>query len=261
MEVTRVTRLWDMSYLVVRRKVKNVAPAGFGDTKEAAMAGSRGRLAVVGLVAALTVGGCTSAAEPEAARSPSADPEVTVLQPGRPGEAAETVSPDDAPGGQAWNHSDVAFVQMMIPHHAQALEMSRLAQRRAADDGVRAMAERIRGAQGPEIVAMAAWLDARGMEVPKAGEDADDYDHGVHGHVDMAGMLTAEQMEELEAARGKRFDRLFLQGMIAHHRGAVEMAEATAAEGADVQVLEMSADVSAGQMAEIDRMEQLLRRL
>ncbi len=213
-------------------------------------------------MAVLAVGGCSSDAEPDAGRpSPSGSPGVTVLQPGRPGEAAETVSPGDASDEQVWNHFDVAFVQMMIPHHAQALEMSRLAESRAADDGVRAMARRIRGAQGPEIVAMAAWLDARGMEVPKADEDAADYDHGVHGHTDMAGMLTPEQMAELEAARGTRFDRLFLRGMIAHHRGAVEIADATARDGADVQVLEMSADVSVGQAAEINRMEQLLRRL
>lgn len=226
------------------------------------MGRSRGAWAVPALVVALAVGGCTPDAEPDAGASPSARSEVTVLQPGRPGEAAETVAPEDVvTSDQAWNHSDVAFVQMMIPHHAQALEMSRLAERRAADDGVKAMARRIRGAQGPEIVAMAAWLDARGMEVPKADEDAADYDHGVHGHTEMAGMLTPEQMAELKASRGTRFDRLFLRGMIAHHQGAVEMADATGRDGADVQVLEMAADVSAGQAAEIDRMEQLLRRL
>ncbi|HEX6246953.1 MAG TPA: DUF305 domain-containing protein [Nocardioidaceae bacterium] len=229
------------------------------------MRSTRGSLAAVGLVAALAVTGCTNdsaGADPAPAGGAATPGDVQVLQPGRPGEAASTVAPEDvAEPDRQWNHADVAFVQMMIPHHAQALEMSRLAQTRAADDGVVAMARRIRGAQGPEIVAMAAWLETRNLDVPQAADDPEEFDHGGHGHTAMAGMLTAEQMDELKAARGQRFDRLFLEGMIAHHEGAVAMAETTSVDGVDLQVAEMAADVAAGQTAEIARMRDLLAAL
>jgi uncharacterized protein (DUF305 family) len=225
----------------------------------------RTRLAALVLAAALVTAGCDAAqgdqepvADPGAAKSESS---LTVLQPGRPGEGAATVDPDDVRTEREWNHADVAFMQMMIPHHAQALEMSRLADTRAGDERVQALARRIQGAQGPEIIAMAAWLDARNIDVPKAAEDPSSYDHGAHGHSGMAGMLTGAQMAELEAATGGRFDRLFLKGMIGHHRGAVEMAQTTATEGVDLQVAEMAADVAVGQTAEIQRMRELLSEL
>jgi uncharacterized protein (DUF305 family) len=223
------------------------------------------RLAALVLAAALGTTGCNAAqGDQEQAADATRNPEssLTVLQPGRPGEGAATVDPDEVRVGEReWNHADVAFMQMMIPHHAQALEMSRLASTRAEDEHVQALARRIQGAQGPEIMTMAAWLEARNIDVPKAGEDHSTYDHGAHGHSEMAGMLTEEQMAELEASRGRKFDRLFLQGMISHHRGAVEMAQTAASEGVDIQVAEMSADVATGQAAEIRRMRELLAEL
>jgi uncharacterized protein (DUF305 family) len=223
------------------------------------------RLAALALGGALLTAGCTSAqgGQEQAAGNDAATPEasVSVLQPGRPGEGAATVDPDEVSTEREWNHADVAFMQMMIPHHAQALEMSRLADTRADDARVQALARRIRGAQGPEIMAMAAWLDERNIDVPKAADDPSSYDHGAHGHSTMAGMLTEEQMAQLEAADGRTFDRLFLKGMISHHRGAVEMAQTAATEGVDLQVAEMAADVAVGQAAEIQRMRELLSKL
>ena len=163
-----------------------------------------------------------------------------------------------APPAPAFNHSDIAFVQMMIPHHGQALEMARLARRYAVDDGVRTLAARIRAAQGPEILTMASWLEAEDVEVPRAGDPAEEYDHGEHGHDPMRGMLTGAQMHRLAAARGAEFDRLFLQGMIQHHQGAIEMADAVAVGGSAVLVSELAADVKATQAAEISRMRELL---
>ena len=160
-----------------------------------------------------------------------------------------------------WNHTDVAFVQMMIPHHAQALEMSRAGRQVRPDKRVRSLAERIRASQAPEIQAMSAWLAERNMEVPRAGDDPSKYDHGEHGHNSMLGMLTRAQMKQLAAARGPRFDRLFLRGMIRHHAGAVEMATQAARDGMDVIVGEMTADVAATQSAEISRMQDLLTEL
>lgn len=215
-----------------------------------------------GLATSLTLvtllSGCTS--EPARGSGEDVDrsaADVTVLQPGSPGEPAATVGPEETLGEDEWNHADVAFMQMMVPHHGQALVMARLAEDRAHSPSVRALARRIRGAQGPEIIMMAAWLDERGIDVPKAAETPSDYDHGGHGHSGMQGMLSEEEMEQLRSASGRRFDRLFLDGMIAHHQGAVDMAEVVAREGVDVRVSELAADVAAGQTAEIQRMREL----
>lgn len=219
----------------------------------------RRRLAALAAASALLLAGCSG--EPAAAPAEPEDSGTTILQPGRPGEPAGTIAAEDVPGAAQWNHTDAAFAQMMIPHHAQALEMSRLAATRAHSPAVKALARRIRGAQGPEIIALAAWLDQRGLKVPAAAEDHSAYDHGAHGHTPMAGMLTEEQMDALRSARGRRFDRLFLEGMIRHHRGAVEMAESVGRDGSDVVIGEMAADVAATQSAEITRMRELLARL
>ena len=203
-------------------------------------------------VLAVTLGGCTSESEPDGPK---------VIQPGAPGEPNRSGDPDIAASSNEWTHTDLAFMQMMIPHHYQALEMSDLARKHARTKAVRILAERIRGAQAPEIQAMSSWLDERNLEVPRAGEDPKKYDHSKHGHNAMMGMMTPAQMKQLAAARGERFDRLFLRGMIRHHAGAIDMAEDAAQDTGDVIVGVMSADVASTQAAEIDRMRDLLARL
>lgn len=190
----------------------------------------------------------------------SGDSDLTVIQPGRPGEEATTGAPEE-PIEEEPSHADIAFMQMMVPHHAQAVEMADLAAEHAVDPGVRRMAARIRAAQGPEIVMMSAWLEREGIEVPQPDDDPRDYDHGMHGHDPMMGMLTDAELAELAAARGERFDRLFLRGMIQHHQGAVRMAENVASEGVDTLVTELAADVHLTQSSEIGRMRQLLAGL
>ena len=185
---------------------------------------------------------------------------LTIIQPGRPGEEASTGAPAD-PVDEPPSHADIAFMQMMVPHHAQAVEMAELARSHAVDPGVRRMAARIRAAQGPEILMMSAWLEQEGIEVPQPGDDPRDYDHGAHGHDPMMGMLTGAELDELAAARGSRFDRLFLEGMIRHHRGAVRMADNVASEGVDTLVTELAADVHVTQSSEIGRMRELLAGL
>lgn len=214
------------------------------------------------LVAALALTGCTSdGAGPDKAdeAAPTAA-RPQVLQPGAPGDSNPTKSPAELGDSAApeFNEADVAFMQMMVPHHAQAIEMAKLARHRAAHRRVHVLAERIRAAQGPEILMMASWLHERSMQVPSAAEDPSEWDHSDHGHNPMLGMLTPDQMERLKGARGGAFDRLFLEGMIEHHRGAVSMAEDAATDGVDVLVSEVAADVAATQSAEIDRMRELL---
>jgi uncharacterized protein (DUF305 family) len=186
--------------------------------------------------------------------------DLTVIQPGRPGDEASTGAP--APTStQPPGHADIAFMQMMVPHHAQALEMSRLARTRAADPSVRRLAARIRAAQGPEILMMSAWLEREGVEVPQPGDDPGQWDHSEHGHDPMVGMLTPTQLRELAGARGQRFDRLFLRGMIRHHSGALVMAEAVATTGTDQLVAELAADVHVTQASEMALMRDFLKRL
>lgn len=226
-------------------------------TRLAALAGA---LATVAAMTAACSGGEEQAeARPDTATDRA---EVRVVQPGRPGEESREVErPQEVAADAAWNHADVMFMQMMIPHHAQALEMSRLAKKRAKDPRVRTLAERIHAAQGPEIQLMSSWLAERDIEVPRVVDKADDFDHAQHGHTGMAGMLSAGEMERLADSRGSAFDRLFLRGMIGHHRGALTMVDEITPEGADIRVAELATDVYASQTAEIARLQEVLRSL
>ena len=221
-------------------------------------------LALVGVLAAGLVG-CSSE---EPAEQDEAEARSKIIQPGRPGEGNETLEPDTALGRPSTNEADIAFMQMMVPHHAQALEMSELAQTRARNGQVVAISRRIKGAQGPEIVSMSSWLQSRDLEVPESmddagGADASGGDHSGHGGGDhsggaaataMHGMLSEQEMADLARARGRAFDRLFIAGMIRHHEGAVAMARDEMESGSDQLALELAADVAAGQQAEIGRM-------
>jgi len=118
---------------------------------------------------------------------------------------------------------------------------------------VRALAEGIGAGQGAEIVTMAAWLDARDLPVPTVAEA-----RSMYGMGGMTGMLSPDQLEELAGASGAAFDRLFLERMVAHHEGALEMAQAEQAEGKEVTVVDMATEVVATQSAEVSRMRDLL---
>lgn len=218
--------------------------------------------AVAGLV--LGVAACTG--DP----GPTVTPSSVVVQPGLPGEEAATIAPDDygaAPEEGTWNQADVGFVTGMIEHHLQALEIAALAPDRAGSDGVRSFAERVTAAQGPEIHALASWLQARDVVVPEGAQDAGGTGprapagtgagHGDHGD-GVVGMLTDEQMAALAAASGPEFDRLFLEGMITHHQGALDMVDVVLVEGQDLYANEIAADTASGQGGEIDRMRDLL---
>ncbi|WP_370616617.1 DUF305 domain-containing protein [Mumia sp. Pv 4-285] len=217
------------------------------------------------LVGLLLTGGalvsCSGSDDPDDAAATTPPPaQSTVLQPGRPGESNTTLDPEDYPQDAEQNAADVEFMTMMISHHMQALEMTELAESRAADPNVRSLAERISASQGPEIHGMVAWLEARELPVP---EGADGHGgHGGHGAAPTAapvhGMLTQEDMDALADADGSAFDQLFLRGMIEHHEGALAMAEVAQTEGADLLVSEIAADVASGQGAEIARMQTLL---
>jgi uncharacterized protein (DUF305 family) len=213
-------------------------------------------MSLVIVLVASVVTGCTGA--PQAGRSPSSPATYTapvpVIQPGRPGETATAVAPGQIaqrPQEQPWNAADARFVGMMVEHHTQALRMARLAGDRTSNQQVRAIAARISAAQAPEIHALKAWLAVRNQKLPAGGAGG----HAQHG--DMPGGVTPARMEALARTSGPAFDRLFLDLMVAHHVGAVQMASAVTTAGTDVTVQEIAAETSAGQSAEIRRMEQV----
>jgi len=178
-----------------------------------------------------------------------------VVQPGAPGEASRVVTDPVRAKDLPYTDADVAFMQGMIGHHAQALEMTALLATRTASDDMKLLARRIEISQADEIGMMQRWLEVRGRAVP--GEHA----HHAPGATLMPGMLTPAEMAELAAARGPEFDRLFLQFMIKHHEGALIMVRDLFAQvGAAQQgeIFAFASDVEADQSIEIRRMQQML---
>jgi len=155
--------------------------------------------------------------------------------------------------------ADVRFMSNMIAHHAQAIDIARWAPTHGASSSLQILAERVINAQKDEIALMQRWLRERQLPVPEARATMT---MGGTEHVhQMPGMLTAEQLAQLDAARGKEFDRLFLQLMIQHHQGAVAMVqELVSSQGAalDETVFKLASDINADQATEIDRMQQML---
>ncbi|ANZ40001.1 hypothetical protein BBK82_32110 [Lentzea guizhouensis] len=145
------------------------------------------------------------------------------------------------------NAADVTFARGMVPHHEQALEMARLVPDRSSDDQVRRLAQRIEEAQDPEITQMTAWLE-------KWGEKP-----GAHAGHDMAGMMSQDDMTKLEKASGAEFDKMWLEMMVEHHEGAVEMARTELEDGRDPEAKKLAQAIIDGQQQEIAEMKDLLK--
>jgi uncharacterized protein (DUF305 family) len=192
-------------------------------------------LAGLALAATLTLAGCTSTA-PE------------------PGDASAPGSTLSA-SASAFNDADVMFATMMIPHHEQAIEMSDIILTKdGVDPEVLELAQEIKDAQGPEIELQQGWLDSWGASASMHGMD-----HGGMGGMD--GMLSPEELAELTTADGPTASRMFLEQMIAHHEGAVEMAEAEITDGLNGEATALAQDIITAQNDEIDRMRDMLARL
>jgi len=158
-----------------------------------------------------------------------------------------------SPASAQFNEADVTFAQGMIPHHRQAIEMAKVAQQRAAGADVKKLAGDIEKAQDPEIQTMAGWLRAWSKDVPT------DTSGMQHGGMDMPGMMSADEMKALENASGATFDRMFLQMMIKHHEGAIEMARTEQTNGTNPEATALAKQIETAQTAEIGTMEQLLK--
>ena len=197
-----------------------------------------------------------------AQQSDSATP--VVVQPGAPGKPSKTLPPTTKGAPPQWSQADVEFMQGMIMHHEQAVEMTALIASHTENKDVRSLGERISSSQSDEIKFMQRWLAARGEAVSMAMP-------GMPGMrasspITMAlmpGMLTAEQMEALRKAKGAEFDQLFLTGMIQHHNGALIMVKDlfdTAGAGQDADLFDFATDADNTQRAEIRIMQAMLEK-
>jgi uncharacterized protein (DUF305 family) len=180
-----------------------------------------------------------------------------IVQPGAPGQPTRTISAQKAADLRQvqFSAADVQFMQGMIGHHAQALEMVALLAERTRRDDMRLLAKRIEVSQADEIQMMQRWLEARGQEVP--GPHA----HHAPGTPLMPGMLTTAEMARLSDARGDAFDRLFLELMIKHHEGALAMVKelySRPGAGQESEIFAFASDVDADQRMEIDRMRGMI---
>ena len=191
-----------------------------------------------------------------------------VVQPGAPGQPTKTLPPSTKAKLPPLSRADVEFMQGMIMHHAQAIEMTALIRSHTENKGLRALGARISRSQDDEIVFMKRWLAARGesLSMP-APVNMPGMSHADSSHLMMdsmplmPGMLTAEQMAALCEATGAEFDRLFLTGMIQHHNGALTMVKdlfGTAGAGQDAEIFGFATDVDTGQRAEIKIMQSML---
>jgi uncharacterized protein (DUF305 family) len=199
-----------------------------------------------------------------------AQSEARTVQPGAPGEKTRVVDGGEAATQVQLEHSptDVRFMQGMIHHHRQALEMTALVPDRSARADVQTLARRIEASQDSEIALMVRWLEKRGEEVLPGYDDDHQHHAGHHHHHHhdhhpalMPGMLTPEQMAKLAGKSGEEFDRLFLEFMIFHHEGALIMVDelfSSEGGGQEPTIFDFASHVDSDQRIEIARMRSML---
>ena len=186
-----------------------------------------------------------------------------VVQPGAPGQPSKTLPSTTKGTLPPRSQADVAFMQGMIMHHAQAVEMTALIASHSENPELRSLGARISSSQSDEIKMMKRWLAVRGEPISMAMPGMPDMDVSGKPMTLMPGMLTADQMEALRKAKGAEFDHLFLTGMIQHHSGALTMVKDlfdTAGAGQDAEIFGFATDVDNGQRAEIKIMQGMLEK-
>jgi len=197
-----------------------------------------------------------------AARAQQNSSTPVVIQPGAPGKPSRRLpsTPGKLPPR---SQADVEFMQGMIMHHSQAVEMTALIASHTANQDLRSLGARISSSQSDEIKFMRRWLKARGEPVSVAMPGMTDMDKSSHPMALMPGMLTPEQMEALRKAKEAEFDQLFLTGMIQHHNGALTMVKDlfdTAGAGQDAELFDFATDADNTQRAEIRIMQAMLEK-
>ena len=190
-------------------------------------------------------------------------PTPVVVQPGAPGKPSKTLPSSTHGTMPQWTHADVEFMQGMIMHHLQAVEMTALISSHTENKDVRALGARMSRTQADEISMMQRWLAARGEPTSMAMPGMPDMDNSGKPMALMPGMLSPEQMEALRKSKGAEFDHLFLTGMIQHHTGALTMVKElfnTAGAGQDADLFDFATDVDNSQRAEIRIMQSMLEK-
>jgi uncharacterized protein (DUF305 family) len=221
-------------------------------------------IVTLALIAAAGLSACNRAADQAAEQQTSASSAEAqapaIVQPGAPGQASTVVASVPKSETQGYTDADVKFMQGMIHHHSQALVMVRMIGTHTKTPELAAMGQKIQLSQSGEIQAMTEWLATRKQSVPMMMADGIVMDHG--DMAPMPGMLTPEQMKALDAARGAKFDELFLTGMIQHHKGALKMVAdlRDAGGGKELNIGDFLNEVDNDQRMEIVRMYGLLGR-
>ena len=190
-------------------------------------------------------------------------PAPVVVQPGAPGQPTKTLPPSTKGTLPPRSQADVEFMQGMIMHHAQAVEMTALIESHTDNKDLRSLGARISSSQSDEIKFMERWLAVRGEPISMAMPGMPDMDNSGKPMALMPGMLSPEQMEALRKAKGAEFDRLFLIGMIQHHNGALIMVKDlfdTAGAGQDASIFDFANDADNTQRAEIKIMQGMLEK-
>jgi uncharacterized protein (DUF305 family) len=221
------------------------------------------------MVASVTAG--TFPLDARAQQTHSSESPV-VVQPGAPGKPSKTLPASTRATLLQPSQADVEFMQGMIMHHSQAVEMTALIPSHTENKELRSLGARISSSQSDEIKFMQRWLATRGEPISMTMPDIPDSkmpgmeknaDHSGHSMPLMPGMLTPEQMEALRKAKGAEFDRLFLTGMIQHHNGALIMVKDlfdAPGAGQDAELFNFATDVDSGQRAEIRIMQSMLEK-
>jgi len=208
---------------------------------------------------------CPSLTRPQQSNSPA----PVVVQPGAPGQPTKTLPASTRAKLPPLARADIEFMQGMIMHHAQAIEMTALIPSHTENKELRSLGARISRSQDDEILFMKRWLVARGESLSLPTPDgmpgmshSDSPHHAMDSMPLMPGMLTEEQMTALRKGTGAEFDRLFLTGMIQHHNGALTMVKdlfGSAGAGQDAEIFGFATDVDTGQRAEIKIMQSMLK--
>jgi uncharacterized protein (DUF305 family) len=184
-----------------------------------------------------------------------------IVQPGAPGQPSRTLPSSARPTVPPVSHADIEFMQGMIMHHSQAVEMTALIGSHTQNKALRSLGAKISSSQSDEIRFMKRWLAARGQPVSMAMPGMPDMDMSGQPMAPMPGMLSPEQMEALRHAKDTDFDHLFLTGMIQHHQGALVMVKnlfGTAGAGQDADLFNFATDADNTQRAEIKIMQSML---
>lgn len=202
--------------------------------------GRRTILSGVAVTAAVLLSGCGGGDQPSS----------------MPGMGSTTTTAATSSTAASFNDADVQFAQQMIPHHQQAVQMAAMAETRATDAEVKALAGKIKAAQDPEITTMTGWLTTWGKPAPATSMGGMDM-----GGAAMPGMMSGADMGKLGAMTGKAFDKQFLTMMIAHHQGAVTMAQQELTAGTNGQAEALAEQIITSQTAEISTMKSILARL